>query len=1025
LKRSHSTLKSKYDQNVSSLPKVDDSARRGWLHHMRASDIRQSFLRFFEERGHRIVASTPVIPWEDPTLLFANAGMNQFKDVFLGTGKRDYTRAADTQKCIRVSGKHNDLEEVGKDTYHHTFFEMLGNWSFGDYYKKEAIQWAWELLTEVWKLPKHRLWATIFETDEEAQECWRSETDIDHTHILRFGAKDNFWEMGETGPCGPCSEIHIDLTQRGDVTADLVNAGTGDLMEIWNLVFIQYDRNESGTLNPLPAKHVDTGMGLERIVAVIQGKKSNFDTDLFQPIIQTVEELTGKQYTQGNSKSEFDIAIRVIADHIRALTFAIADGAVPSNEGRGYVLRRILRRAARFGRNLGMHEPFMYKLVNSVVETMGEPFPELRDKQAHVERVVRAEEESFNHTLDRGLDEFNEVVRVTIGFFVRKSQQLEKKGYKLTDHLDSSGTKIWELKTPFGQTIRILPGNFDLAQSQALEKAFLPEDLPFIKGKYAFRLYDTFGFPLDLTVLMANERGLKVDVDGFNQLMEQQRERAREAGRTVSVFVHDTLKVSDKAGAEVIPYIPEGTKPSQFVGYDKLEENTEVLLFEPRANVGYVILAKTPFYVESGGQVDDTGIIQVPMRDIRVIDMTKKDDHLLHVVEGPTDVALTQHQQVRAIVDKPRRFAIMKNHTATHLVHEALRRVLGSHVHQQGSLVAPDRLRFDFPHFGKITSEELRAIEEMVNERIQDAVEIYTETFPIEKARKIPNVKMFFGAKYGEVVRVVFVDERFSVEFCGGTHVKNTQEMGLFKIISESSIASGVRRIEAVTGDGVAQYIEERLQKIGKLDEQLAQLIEEKESLEKELTKFKQIQPTARPSLGTISLDSKHPNVEALDKVEETLRQREEFLEQVSGETQRLKKDLGKHRVQEAGYRIDSLISSASAVNGFRVVSARIDAGNMEELKSLGDSLRTKLGSGVGVLAAVVEDKVAFVCVVTDDLIEKKNLEAGKIISELAKRVSGGGGGRPNLATAGGKDVQNLDAALENTVSVVKSFLKR
>ncbi len=567
---------------------------------MTASEIRNSFLKFFEERGHKIVPSAPVIPWDDPTLLFTNAGMNQFKDLFLGTGKRDYTRAADTQKCIRVSGKHNDLEEVGKDTYHHTFFEMLGNWSFGDYYKKEAIRWAWQLLTEEWKLPKQRFWATVFETDGEAEDFWKSETDIDHTHILRFGEKDNFWEMGETGPCGPCSEIHIDLTRDGTATADLVNAGTGDLMEIWNLVFIQYNRDGTGKLNPLPAKHVDTGMGFERIVSVLQGKKSNYDTDLFQPIIteiQTLVEATHPSPVVSGDKEKTDMAKRVIADHIRALTFAVADGAVPSNEGRGYVLRRILRRAARFGRNLNMHEPFIYKLVNAVTRVMGEGFPELRDKKAHVERVVRAEEEGFNTTLDRGLEIFEAVV----------------------SKIDTRRHKTFP-------------------------------------GSDAFRLYDTYGFPIDLTQLMAEERGLKVDIGEFTELMEEQRERAREARKELSVSVKEDVRVSEKLGAT--PLV-ESVKGTEFVGYERFEEDTEVQWFERLKGRGLVVLERTPFYVESGGQVDDTGIIQLMEKDAQVIDMDMSDDYRIHVIGNPDEVELLKGQSVRAIVDKPRRLSVI------------------------------------------------------------------------------------------------------------------------------------------------------------------------------------------------------------------------------------------------------------------------------------------------------------------------------------------------------------------------------
>ena len=931
---------------------------------MTSTETRQSFLRFFEERGHRIVPSAPVIPHDDPTLLFTNAGMNQFKDVFLGTGKRDYVRAANTQKCIRVSGKHNDLEEVGTDTYHHTFFEMLGNWSFGDpsepdgigragYYKKEAIEWAWELLTKVWSLDKKRLYATVFETDEEAESLWRKVTDINPSHVLRFGKKDNFWEMGETGPCGPCSEIHIDLTQ--DFSGGkLVNDGDPRVMEIWNLVFIQNNRNENGELEPLPAKHVDTGMGFERVCAVLQGKNSNYDTDVFMPIINAIARTVGKEYTS-KLDSPIDIAMRVIADHIRMLTFSITDGAIPDNEGRGYVLRRILRRAARFGRNLGMHEPFIYRITGAVVDSMGKAFPEIVQKRAHVERVIKSEEENFNATLDRGLEIFESVV--------------ERIGHS-----------------------KVFPG----------------ED--------AFKLYDTYGFPLDLTQLMAEERGLKVDTSEFTQLMKEQRGRSR-----LSKTFQD---VSRKA-------TPVGQTKTEFVGYGDLEYESEIVEAQPNI-VGkhhptdFVVLKASPFYTESGGQVADSGWIEIlgPNKKLRVPEVYKSQTGaIVHVVS--TYDKLQVGQRARATVDKERRYNIQRNHSATHIVHEALRRVLGTHIHQQGSLVAPDHLRFDFPHFGKITPEEVRVIEEMVNEKIADDISVFTEVdLPIEKARKIPNVKMFFGDKYGDTVRVVFIDENFSVEFCGGTHVKNTKDIGLFKIISEASIASGVRRIEAVTGEGVQKYIDDQLAKVKHIDDQLARFIEEKEILERELNKYagKRVE-SSRPKLGTISLPT--TQAESIKVLETALAEREQAVEQLGKQTQDLKKEISRHKVKNAAGNIDSLVSTATALNGFKVVSSRVEASDMDELKSIADSLRAKLGSGVGVLASVIDEKVALVCVVTEDLIKGKNLQAGKIVGEMAKQVGGGGGGKPHLATAGGKDVARLDEALRKTSEIVQGMLAR
>ncbi len=914
---------------------------------MTSAEIRKSFLDFFETKGHRIVPSAPVIPHGDPTLLFTNAGMNQFKDVFLGVGSRDYVRAADTQKCIRVSGKHNDLEEVGRDTYHHTFFEMLGNWSFGDYYKKEAIAWAWELLTGVWKLNKTHLYATVYQSDEEAERLWRTETDIEKSHILRFGKKDNFWEMGDTGPCGPCSEIHIDLTEDGS-GAPLVNAGDPRVMEIWNLVFIQNNRKESGELEDLPAKHVDTGMGFERMCAVLQGKKSNYDTDVFTPIIRAIEEKTGVSYAGERAQ----IAMRVIADHVRMLTFSIADGAIPGNEGRGYVLRRILRRAARFGRNLEMREPFIYDIASSVVKTMGEVFPEIIEKQQHIEKVIRAEEEGFGATLDRGLEIFESVV--------------ERIGHST-----------------------VFPGDD------------------------AFRLYDTYGFPLDLTELMAQERGLKVDVGGFATLMEEQRERSRNV----------VMPGEPATDVQLIPDL-DSFSPSEarFVGYERLQSETRVVT----ANGKYLLLEESPFYAESGGQVGDTGSVKIGDRTLYVVD-TKKENgfHVLTLAQPLPEDAGTN---VLASVDESRRMNVQRNHSATHLVHEALRRVLGIHVHQQGSLVAPDHLRFDFPHFGRITQEEIRAIEDMVNSKIADHVPVYTQVdLPIEQARKIPNVKMFFGDKYGDRVRVVYIDEKFSVEFCGGTHVRETGDIGLFKVISESSIASGVRRIEAVTGPGVHQYIEAQRARSASLGEQLAQFIEETERLERELRANSVEPPPApqRPSLGPITTSAAAESIESVRLLDMRVTEQTAALERATSRISDLRKELSKLRVRQASAGIDRLVEDAAQIDGFRVVSQKIPATSIEELKSVADTLRSKLQSGVGILGSVIDDKVALVCVVTDDLIKERRLQAGKIVGEVAKRVGGSGGGRSHLATAGGKDVTKLDGALQEATAIIQTMITR
>lgn len=847
-------------------------------------EIRQQFLDFFKSKDHRIVPSSPVIPFDDPTLLFTNAGMNQFKDVFLGIGTREYKRAANTQKCIRVSGKHNDLEEVGFDTYHHTFFEMLGNWSFGDYYKKEAILWAWELLTEVWKLPKERLYATVYQTDDEAFNCWKTLTDINPDHILRFGEKDNFWEMGDTGPCGPCSEIHINLSDNPD-DASLVNAGTPDCIEIWNLVFIQYNRLPDGSLEQLKDKFVDTGMGFERICAVLQNKRSNYDTDIFTPLIKKIEEITGKKY----DSTENQIAMRVIADHIRTLTFAIADGALPSNEGRGYVLRRILRRASRFARKLEMHEPMIYKIVPTLVETMGDVFPEIKQNQKQVEEVIKAEEESFGETLDRGLEIFDSIIK----------------------RLKQENSKV-------------------------------------IPGEDAFKLYDTYGFPIDLTELMAREIGFVVDKQKFEELMEEQRTRSRETKKFFGAPA-----IAGKIDTSNLQKV-------EFVGYDRLDSESKVIAQEK----DLVVLDQTPFYGEAGGQVGDTGKLIYNNYLIDVIDTQREGDLIIHKV-SEMDFDLMD-KTVKAVVDKLRRKAIMRNHSATHLLHKALRDILGNHVKQAGSLVEPSRLRFDFTHYKKLSKEELEAIEQLINEKIREALPlIHHRNIPFEEAKRM-GALMFFGDKYGDRVNVVQFGD-YSMEFCGGTHVSNTSEIGLLKIVSEGSISSGVRRIEAVTGEGVEKYIDEQLQKLNELSEKYEKLLEEKLQLEKEVARLK---------------------------------------------------------LQEKVQEIEKLVVNKKQIDGFGVVSGIVDVDNIDQLKELGDVLREKLKSGVGLLASKIEDKVQFVCVVTDNLIKEKKLSAGKIVGEVAKIVGGGGGGRPHLATAGGKEISKLNEALNQFEKIILKFIQ-
>jgi alanyl-tRNA synthetase len=932
---------------------------------MTSPEIRQSFLDFFASKHHRILPSAPVIPHGDSTLLFTNAGMNQFKEVFLGTGKREYTRAANTQKCIRVSGKHNDLEEVGRDTYHHTFFEMLGNWSFGDYYKKEAIAWAWELLTEVWKFPKERLWATAYTTDDEAFKLWKQVTDIEPSHILKFGEKDNFWEMGETGPCGPCSEIHMDLTMNGDASASLVNAGTPQVIEIWNLVFIQNNRNAKGELEKLPMKHVDTGMGFERVCAVMEAMThsfkrtpSNYDSDVFTPLIKKISEISGKPY---GANDDADVAMRVVADHVRALTFALADGAIPSNEGRGYVLRRILRRAARFGRNLGLHEPFLFKLVDTLVQTISDVFPEIKENQLLIERIVRGEEEGFNQTLDRGLEIFEYAVKRTA----------------------SAGMKV-------------------------------------LGGDDAFKLYDTFGFPLDLTQLLCSERGMTVDVVTFNQLMGEQKGRSRESGKLTGV--PSILKFMQKDST---------IQSSEFLGYDELEIKALITSLAE----GFVVLDKTPFYGESGGQVGDTGELVYKDRIIHVIDTQRDGKVIGHRVAEEVGEAFAR--QVTAIVDKPRRISIMRNHTATHLVHAALRKVLGTHVHQAGSLVAPEYLRFDFAHFSKVSEQELTEIENIVNDLIRQNIQLqHHRNIPFAEAQKM-GALMFFGDKYGDKVNVVQFGD-FSKEFCGGTHVKNTGEIGFFKIRSEGSVASGTRRIEAITRDHALEYLKIQNKTYRQRIEHAYQIIDDLQALQKEIVRLTGgSSPLSAENTLNLDIDlrkleqiSDTPTainteklLQAFSEAQQRFHKLEDYILMLSDKKKAFEKELGKFNLKSAASDIDALVRKAAAADGIKIVASKVNASDMDALKALGDTLRTKIGSGVGMLASVIDDKVALVCVVSDDLIKTKNIQAGKIVGAVAKIVGGGGGGRPHLATAGGKDVSKLDEALNSVAAIVRSML--
>lgn len=889
-----------------------------------SAEIRQEFLDFFAAKEHAITASAPVVPHDDPTLLFTNAGMNQFKPLFLGEQKtyaqdgRQWTRAANTQKCIRVSGKHNDLEEVGIDTYHHTLFEMLGNWSFGDYFKKEAIEWAWELLVDKWGLDPDRLYATVFGGDEqdglpvddEAIELWKKVTTIRPDHILRFGKKDNFWEMGDTGPCGPCSEIHVDLRSDEDRAkvdgATLVNADDPRVMEIWNLVFIQFNRQPDGSLRKLPAQHVDTGMGFERICAVLQGKKSNYDSDVFQPVIQEIAAMASKTYGEDEKT---DIAIRVIADHIRAVSFGVADGASPSNEGRGYVIRRILRRAVRYGWDvLQLREPFMHKLVPGIGKVFEGVFPELQAQVAYVTSVIKAEEDSFLHTLGQGISLFNQVA----------------------------------------------------------------ENTEVISGEHAFKLHDTYGFPIDLTRLMARERGLKVDEAGFEHLMKEQKERARSAGR----FQAET------AGSEPWQFSSGFLELPQtvFTGYDAFSSKSRLVAWRPTdsGDVYEVVLDQTPFYAESGGQVADTGCLRFGDTEVRVHDVRKKDGVYFHYTNTPPPDGATA---CVAEIDAALRNEIQKNHSATHLVHAVLRKVLGNHVAQKGSLVTADKLRFDFSHFEAVTQEQLDTIESQVNQKIQENIPLTDEReVPIEEARS-RGAMMLFGEKYGDLVRVVTFDPAFSAELCGGTHVRATGEIGYFRFVSESSVASGIRRIEAVTGANADALLREE----------------------------KHILASLRKASGA----GKDPLV---------------FVEELMAERKTLLKELKELKMELAGAGLDQLLNKGEVISeDVTLIKGIIGDSDMNQLKQLGYEVLNRRASATVCLLGTADKesgKVFIMACVTDDLIQK-GLKAGALVGAVAKLVGGGGGGQPNLATAGGKKPEKLQEALDKATDIINSFIQK
>ncbi|RIJ41739.1 alanine--tRNA ligase [Pontibacter oryzae] len=876
---------------------------------MNSAEIRQKFLDFFASKQHQIVSSAPIVVKDDPTLMFINAGMAPFKDYFLGNKPAPNKRIADTQKCLRVSGKHNDLEEVGYDTYHHTMFEMLGNWSFGDYFKKEALEWAWELLTEVYQLPKDRLYVSVFEgdpsenlvKDQEAYDIWK--TMIAEDRILMGSKKDNFWEMGDTGPCGPCTEIHIDLRadeERAAVNGkDLVNNDHPQVVEIWNNVFMEFNRLADGRLVKLPAQHVDTGMGFERLCMAIQGKRSNYDTDVFQPLIQYIAKEAGVTYGDDEKK---DIAIRVIADHIRAISFTIADGQLPSNNKAGYVIRRILRRAVRYGFTfLDFKKPFLYKLTEVLAEQTAHVFPELKQQLGFVQRVIEEEENAFLRTLENGLKRLD-----------------------------------------------------------ALEDTFKQQQNT-IDGKTAFELYDTFGFPLDLTALIAREKGLKVDESGFAKEMEQQKNRSRNASAT---------EQSDWV-------ILQPDVVNEFIGYDCDTSDAHIVRYRQvkakNKSEYHLVLDRTPFYAESGGQVGDIGYLVSGDERVEVLDTKKENDLILHIT-----AKLPQNLEAgfSAEIDAERRNLIRKNHSATHLLHAALRTVLGDHVQQRGSLVSEKVLRFDFSHFAKVEDAELRQIEHIVNERVRQAIPLdERRNVPIDEAKELGAMALF-GEKYGDFVRVITFGSEYSVELCGGTHVHNTGNIGYFKIIGESSVAAGVRRIEAVTATGAEEYMQQQLNELN----------------------------AVREVLNTQSNISG-----AVQKMQEDLKA--------------LQKQLEQFELKQLGTLKDTLADKAQTIGEVKLIAERVNLSSADYLKKLAFDMRQVVENLVLILAAEIDGKPQIAVMLSDNLVQDKGMNASQMVRELAKEIKGGGGGQPFYATAGGKDVAGLEAVPAKAQELVQSII--
>lgn len=878
---------------------------------MKSQGIRETFLAFFTEKKHRIVKSSSLLPKDDPTILFTNAGMNQFKDTFLGLEKRSYKRAASVQKCMRVSGKHNDLEQVGKTNKHHTFFEMLGNFSFGDYFKKGAIEYAWELIVEVFRLDKKNIFATVYEEDDEAYKIWNETIGLSTDRIFRFGKKDNYWAMGDTGPCGPCSEIHYDLgseIEEGDPSS-LIEEGSERFSELWNLVFMQFYQDEKGQQNPLPSPSIDTGMGLERLAVALQGLKSNFDTDLFKPIIRGVCDFARREYP---SNDEGDISVRIIADHIRAVSFLIADGIMPANEGRGYVLRRLIRRAFRQGNSIGIEEPFLYKLVGTVCDIMKDAYPELIPSANYISKVCQSEENRFSLTLSSGLRTFNQYIK-----------EAKKAGKK------------------------VLPGD------------------------KAFKLYDTYGFPLDLSKELAEEQNLNVEEKDFHRELEKQRVRARQSWEGEDK--QKGKKIYEKFKGLSVEYVGYELEKVPEAKVTALLKKNQIVQELQGGDVGEILLDKTPFYAEAGGQTGDEGILKNPhfaaVVENAFYPTPDLISHKVNVISGRVRV----DDKVEADIDVLKRKKISNNHTATHLLHASLRQILGDHVKQAGSLVESSRLRFDFTHFAPLSSSELEQIELLVNEKIREAIDVKTKVTTLEKGLE-DGATAIFEEKYGEKVRMVSIGD-FSKELCGGVHVHSTAQIGLFKIISESSIAAGMRRIEALTGEDALKHIQE-----------------------------------AEELMSHVQMVLNTPKNELLNQIEKL----KESVKEKDKEIKVMRQKMARQELKEKEEQVKK-------IKGISVLIQAVKGLNNTELRELADSLKQKIGSGVVVLGSVSGKNVFLVTAVTKDLTTR--IKANEIIKEIASIVGGGGGGRPDFAQAGGTKPEQLEKVLEESYKIIEKML--